>query len=759
MPVASAALLARANHDRSDLTLLETVLANPATCIVTRASVAGPEQQPLTHSNPKPVTFYLIQDVASMWEQSQSEHFTGKLDDDESWRADCGTELTATLQLADRKLEADLHFKWTPDPVRRPYTSYPVKVPGAAAVAFFQPWEFAIKTKLTHGISLLAASPESTGPDSQELHSGSMLMAFGRAGTAGDPLRPPDSASSGTPLQSWTFDVPLPAGNALLRERRSDADDVFLLQRLSTDKAATLVSCAAIASPAEESSVSSLLTGHTARGFVPSGCREFRAIACESMAAEIEHRMEVTDADLIENLLVVRLKTNHPAAPMRWEKWHGSTIGARDEPAGVETALCGEDVWEGNLHLRPNQALLGSARTIGDRVRFTFFCWVRDAPPGPPHTSLPPQPPFYVRILETPVHPWLELSGQPRRAELYARLEKALDTGEAKLLNLTLHQAQDNAYRSQSASGMSFLLHDCYMNTSIRGDHWFYNPRFAISRSLGMRAEFQPTKGPATTEFIDMAGRQRYALWLPHSPLHTRENSGIERPILFQTTCNYLGTTHPQESAFAVVLAPASTLRKEPALRWILRSSSASTALPPSAVILEEIEYTLIQSNEPCPTHPEPLRANPAGKVLAFQRAGTATYVSCFLKWDGPDNQCSPDSAAKGTPPGTTFQDQADFLDTRCGLQVTCAGNQWTATYRPPPKIITTELLGMDETPPVEGIPWTARQIRVSCESPHYEAEAKAAGPLPPTGSQACQTLGNGRILIVRRHAASLPGK
>ena len=63
--------------------------------------------------------------------------------------------------------------------------------------------------------------------------------------------------------------------------------------------------------------------------------------------------------------------------------------------------------------------------------------------------------------------------------------------------------------------------------------------------------------------------------------------------------------------------------------------------------------------------------------------------------------------------------------------------------------------MGSDSTPSEK--PVIEYNIPVSCERAIYEPIAKAEGTLPGPGMQMITALGQGRLLIVRNHAAAKP--
>ncbi len=799
MATASAALLQDQGGISGAESLLQALLADGAISVVTKASVAGPEKQKLQFKDVKDFTHSAISFVSFQWRMEQTARDEGSAPPDQRELEDgkvttpIGTKLDAVLERDGDQLQAELNFEWMPEPLKRPCNSWPVKAPGHDFTPLFQPWNFNIHYCLSDGISLLAANAEAPGPDGAFPHSGFMLMAFGKARST--PKAPVVDFTEPRKIlvRTWSYEVPADKGEKLLRSRTRASNDPTLHKMLAADPAATLISCSAIASADSKpvhttpgkptaadpfgtsdeydhrslnfrSEIYSALQFEFPSEFEPTRSKEFRVVCDASATCKLPHALEI-DGVLSDTGVVLDLTVSVElaATPLRWVHWYGSTLGAKDEPAGVETPVFAKDNYNASLALDRGVSQLVRARIIAGKLRMTFMDWIRRDEPESRQISQT------LRIIETPLQPWLARLAQARNPALLAELEAALDSGTARLLKFELVHTK-YGQRSSGVSGEGYLLSESYLNTSIRGDHLFYNPRFVSPRTAGLNAQidssslgFGQIESTSILNLSEPVGTQHYALWLPHSPLQSRETSGIDRPIILRTALKVsMRQTDGGDYLLGTCLVPASTFRKEPTLRWFMMRGNASLAKSATPRPAESfIEFSVISSADAANDAIEAIHPNPSGDLLAYgavRQTEDRSSLSSGLAWDSPEprsmigsDDSSHDPTTEKIPEGTKFQDQVELIATPCGFTADIEQGKWAATYQSDPRFTTDTLKTHDETPRKN--PVMESNIPVSCERALYEPIATAGGSLPPLGMQITTRLGQGRLLIVRHHA------
>lgn len=830
MATAAAALL-NPNMDA----LLPAILKDPETSIVTRASVEENKDWAGRFEETKLFNYIPLCHASQYWrgEQQQreaGEEVTEHVDADEIEHEPIGTVMDVRMCRHGDDFEMKVDFSWTPEPLTRPFPVWPLKKPGLDFLPMFKPWEFSGSFALkSRAISLLAANPEAADGVGKGVHSGSMLMAFGRARrVVAEPTDPTEDDETTTAhpsqLRSWTLEVPLAVGEKLLRNNISQTSDSALLKTMMGHRESTLISSAALAftewevrrrlpppsifgdldpaahfqvvpkkaaSPFDPpipdqstslflpnpfvTEITSLLERCSLRsglqfeyplGFEPPGTKEFRVICNEHGRANLEHSMKFDMASSDGNL-GFSWEASFPATPIRWEKWHGSTLGAKDEPVGVETPICGTDTWSGVLNLSPGVTRLASARQINGRVRMTFIEWLRGSGEvrDEPIPILNSNATGYetIRVLETPLEPWLERLRQPQEAGLMSELIAALDRGEAKLIQLSTQSLSFEKGKFQT--GVGYLFQEAYLNTSLQGDHLYFNPRFVSPRTTGIELERTMMHNDSEVEGVsgnctvtELLGRQHYALWIPRSPLHTRETSGIDCAVLGRTTLvtSVMGADGKDRLAGACVL-PASKFREAPAIRWFLsRLTTTTKSATPKIANPAWVEFTVLAADASGKDGAaEPVRANPVGRLLAQGMVLMSDIASIHtgLDWTSPEPREGVDSEGitpKVIPNGTVYSNQTDLVTSACGLDASLTGNQWKVTYRPDPEFAVDTLDSFEEGPVTPEIA-KKRPIPISCERALYEKPSTANGTLPAPGKQISVSLGAGRVLIVRR--------
>ena len=299
----------------------------------------------------------------------------------------------------------------------------------------------------------------------------------------------------------------------------------------------------------------------------------------------------------------------------------------------------------------------------------------------------------------------------------------------------------------------------------MNGDHLYYSPIDARSRTTEMNSDSwgipddepwsRARQGITLTEVV---GKQRYALWIPRSPLHSRETSGIERPIIGSNSWQaHVNVADGKDHLMGTSVLSTNGFRKEPVIRWLISSITGDTKYDSlKAPVPDFVEFTVLSAEVPAQGDAKAICPNPPGKLLTqgMVSVGEGSTISIGLDWGSPEPRVkvkSSESSPKDSQPGSIFNGQTTLVTTFCGLKAELTIGKWTATYRPDP-VITVDTLDYDGD---VWIPPGAKKpiIPISCERALYEEPSTANGTLPAPGKQISVSLGAGRVLIVRRLA------
>jgi hypothetical protein len=641
-----------------------------------------------------------------------------------------GHVLTATLEPVKSGVLARIGFRWAGTPVIRPITSWPVKGRTARLVQD-RTWEFSLRRRLTiDAPRLLAIEPEP--PLADGLPTGFVFLAFGKVASATAPADLPDETTPRS-VQCWTLDVPHAAAQPWLSQRTGPRGDEAQFQKLLRDirrpGGATLLGLQVLcenlyANSREQSSVDSRLAWSESRGYEPSDTRwvSFVPNPNDSHSSAVAQRLELQD-----DIAALTL----PIGGVQWTRWHGSTRGAVDEPAGVENSATGSMESPFFNGRTPGRVFLVRASTLGPVTRLTFTRII--APPRErrhAHETM-------FSVVETPVEPWL-----PRLVkggDLAKLLPELTAAGDAVIVQreVMIFAAGQRAKVQSQWPWQSFA--EDYLNPSIHDGKLCFNPRFVSDSSPGCSIELDQWACSAT--FRGPPVSRHFGFWLDGVAGFDAATSSIalsEWPHLEISSEALLPPG--QEVILAASLGRSWSDPGKTVLHWVLARrleipgsgrAKSDALLPPVPVT----SFTITGANGTVEEH----------VTLRGSQFRNGREVQSPLLREGQLFQDSADLPHAGkkmlSQPGFGRMLDGMFLEVRDG--------QWSLTRsRAPARKITEHLLSFTEQPLADG-GYEMKDIPVGCERLVIEQE-KFTGRLPSPGASVEEWLDGDRTLTVR---------
>jgi len=718
----------------SDAALRKDVLAGGAQSVL-RCSVTGAPDEELRDDKLKTTEEPVVWEYAQLHQARAYAAKKGEAQPD--LEEDCdrethveGHSLTAKVEPVKSGVLAEIEFRWAGPPVIRPVTSWPVQGLTPRLVQD-RNWEFTLRRRLSGETPrLLAIAPEPPGADG--LPTGFVFLAFGKAASA---AAPSDIADETTPraVQCWTLDVPHATAQPWLSQRTDPRGDEAqfrkLLRGAKRPGGAVLVGLQVMREdvnddPNEVSFVDSRLAWNESRGYEPSDTRwaSFVPMPNDSHSSAVAQRLEL-QGDIATLTL--------PLGGVQWLRWHGSTRGAVDEPAGVENSVTGSTESSFFCGRVPGRVFLVRATTPGPLTRLTFTRIV-----APPRERRHAHETMFT-VVETPVEPWLpQLVKGGDVAKLLPELTAAGDAVIVHREVVTIAGSADGKVESEWP-WQSFAD---YLNPSIHDGKLCFNPRFVSGASPGVRMELSKRMCAAT--FRGPPVSRRFGFWLEGVAGFDAASSQIalsEWPHLEVATEAPLPPG--QEVIIAVSQGRSWSDPGKAVLQWVL---ARRTEIPGSVraepegsppPVVPVVSFTITDANGVVEEH-----LTLRGSAL---RSGREVESLLLRRNQGfKDSAAVPDAERK-------MSSQPGFGRMLDGVEISINAGQWSLTHsRGPAKKITEHLLAFTEQP-LQGGDYKMEDIPVACERLVIHQE-KLTGKLPAPGTSLEEWLDGVRTLTVR---------
>ena len=720
-----------------DAVLRKKVLAGGATTVL-RCAVTGALDVVLRDEKLKTT------EEPKVWEYAQLRearaYAAKKSEAQPDLEKDCDSEthveghvLTATLEPVKSGVLAKIEFRWAGPLVTRPVTSWPVQRLTARLLQD-RTWEFALRRRLTGETPrLLAIAPEP--PLADGLPTGFVFLAFGKAVSAAAPSDIAEETTTRT-VQCWTLDVPHAAAQSWLSQRTDPRDDEAqcrkLLRAAKRPGGATLLGFQVLSEDMEdefrdESFVDSRLAWQESRGYEPCDTRwvTFVPNPNDSHYSTVAQRLALQGDTAAHTL---------PIGGVQWIRWHGSTRGAVDEPAGVENSATGSmesGFFNGRM---PGRVFLVRATILGPLSRLTFTRKV--TPQRERRHALETM----FTVVETPVAPWL-----PRLVtggDLAKLLPELTAAGDAAIVQREVITFMDKLRgKVQSQWPWQSFAQD-YLNPSIHDGKLCFNPRYVSGSNPGCSIELESWACSAT--FRGAPESRRFGFWLEGVAGFDASTSYIalsEWPYL-EVSSEALPPPG-KEVILAVGQGRSWSDPGKTVLHWVLArrlkipgtGRAESDGSPP---VVPVSSFTITNANGAVEEH----------VTLRGSRFLSGREVQNFLPWNVGGEQGFRETAAI---PGSwqKMSRQPHFGRMLDGIELSINAGEWMLTHsRAPARKITEYLLSFTEQPVAEG-GYKMEDIPVACERLVIQQE-KLTGKLPAPGAALEEWLDGDRTLTVR---------
>lgn len=713
-----------------DVALRERLLMEGATKAgVSR--VEGPYGKRLQTGEMKITKEPRLFEYAEHWQNQAQERKEGKPlspMDAEGTEHKEGTTLTATLEETDAGTQAEIRFEKAEPPGVRQVNTWPVKDRIAKVIQDRQWVAVTEWTATGGGYRLVAMAPEPPLADGSA--SGFVYAAFAKV-TASKRTQPISEKSAPQATQCWSFELPAETARQWLATRKGTAGDEKQLRRLLADDTAK-------SSASVIAGVYALRRDSRDPGFVHSGLEWMEALGFEAPDTRYAPFIPVpndTHSAGVVHQLAIEEKHGHltlPGGPVRWQKWHGGTRGAVDEPAGVESSGTGSAEMEFPARRESGRVFLTNAHTRGTKMRLTFvrsFFSTGDLFAGTDNT---------IQILETPAGPWLPrlTTGEPLTT-FTPDLITAVADGSASVIH-TESYTFESSWNQETTWPWVAIAVD-YIIPSILNGKFFFTPRSLTRSSPAWKLETN-CSGTFAASLCGEPANRKFGLWLPEMPGYSAETSTIsfsEWPQLEMS----IGA--PAQGADSVLHASLGRSWKNPeqaAIHWVMYRSvdtpRAGFSLPAEA--RPSASFTVTGSD---------------GAVLAWAALPATgasmgdgrTLQSLEPRPAGPE-QYFQEAVPANAPDGGKSMDGGPHISSAFdGMRVSLKEGRWTLEHSIEPARKITETLTLKTSNDAGGF----ESIPVSCERLVLRRE-KFTGMLPAPGGQTAQALDGGRTLTVR---------
>jgi hypothetical protein len=719
---------------KGDAALRKSVLASGAKSVL-RCAVTGAPDEELRDDKLKTTQEPVVWEYAQLrqaraYAAKRGEALPDLEEDCDSETHVEGHSLTATLELVKSGVLAEIGFRWAGPPVTRPVTSWPVQGLTPRLVQD-RSWEFTLRRRLTGETPrLLAIAPEP--PLADGLPTGFVFLAFGKAKSAAAPAELPDETTPRA-VQCWTLDVPHATAQPWLSQRTDPRGDEAQFRELLRDArrpgGATLlgfqVLCESLyANDRELSFVDSRLAWLESRGYEPSVTRwmKFVPMPNDSHSSAVAQRLELQGDTAAHTL---------PIGGVQWTRWHGSTRGAVDEPAGVENSATGStesSFFNGRV---PGRVFLVRSSTLGPLTRLTFTRIL-----APPRERRHAHETMFT-VVETPVEPWL-----PRLVkggDLVKLLPELTAAGDAVIVQREVVTIAGSA-GGKVESEWPWQSFADYLNPSIHDGKLCFNPRYVSGSSPGVRMELAEWMWAAT--FRGPPVSRRFGLWLEGVAGHDAASSQI---TLSEWPHLEVATDAPLPPGKEVIIA-VSQIRSwsdpgKEVLHWVL---ARRTEIPGS--------HRAEPDGSPPPVAPvvsftitDALGAVEEHVTLRGSRLLSGREVQSLLLREGQLFQDSADLPHAGKK----MLSQPGFGRMLDGVELCINAGEWSLTHSlEPARRITEHLISFTEQPVADGSQ-KMEDIPVACERLVIKQE-KLTGKLPEPGASLEEWLDGDRTLTVR---------
>jgi hypothetical protein len=717
----------------NDAALREHLFKEGATKVV-RCRVEGPYGKRLKTGEMRITKEPRLFEYAEHWQTQAQERKEGKPlspMDVEGTEHEEGTTFTATLDETDAGTQAQMRFERAETPGVRQVPTWPVKDRIAKVIQDRQWVAVAEWTATGGGYRLVAMAPEPPLADGSA--TGFVYAAFAKV-TASKRTQPISEKSAPQATQCWSIELPAETARQWLATRKGTSGDEKQLRRLLVDDATKN-------NPAVLTGVYALRGDTRDPGFVHSGLEWGEALGFESPDTRYAPFIPVpndTHSAGVVHRMAVEEKRGHltlPGGPVKWQRWHGGTRGAVDEPAGVESSATGSAEMEFPARRESGRVFLTNAHTRGAKMQLTFvrsFFSTGDLFAGTGNT---------IQILETPADPWLPrlTAGKPLTA-FTPDLITAVADGGASVLH-TEYYTFENSWNQETTWPRVAIAVD-YISPSILDGKFFFTPRSITRSSPAWKLETN-CSGTFTASLCGEPVGRKFGLWLPGVPGYSAETSTVplsEWPQLDMS----VGV--PAQGADSVLHASLGRSWRNPeqeAIHFVLYRSldvpragfSVPAEAPPSA------SFTITSS---------------VGAVLAWAAlpatgasVGDGRMLQSLEPRVAVPEQYFQEAVPANAPDGGKSMDGLPKISSAFdGMRVSLGDGRWTLERSIAPARKITETLTL-KTSQDAGGELRFESIPVSCERLVLRRE-KLTGMLPSPGGETTQALDGGRTLTVR---------